>query len=420
MQVLLQGGHLFDPTTNIDGLMDLRIRDGILLEVGSGLVPEKNETIIDCSGLWIAPGLVDVCTFCGELGDQHREDFSSLTRAALTGGYTDIVLGPIGTPCVDNPAVVTDLLARSARYSVRYHCLGSLTKALLGEELAELGLMKRAGVVGFSDGGHPIASSLVFRRALQYAERLGLPVFLTPSDSELRTEGVMHEGVVSTQIGLRGIPLASEQISVRRIEALTQDTGVISCTLPIGDAQNNLSSLRTGVSARSLLLSDADLELDLYNPSLHIEPPLRSNPQGLIEAISNGEIDLIFSHHTPLTRVEKDCEFAASVPGAMGLETALSAAYTALGDLRVIWQTMCFAPAALCHLSKGLHLGANVDIIIFDPKHEWVPSKPYMSKGINEPFEGRKLLGKVLGTLIGSESFADTVRKIEVNRKKTS
>jgi dihydroorotase len=323
----------------------------------------------------------------------------------------------LGTPCVDNPAVVTDLLARSAQYAVRYHCLGSLTKSLAGEELAELGLMKRAGVVGFSDGGHPIASSLVFRRALQYAERLQMPVFLTPSDGELRTEGVMHEGIVSTRIGLRGIPLASEQMSVRRIEALTQDTGVLSCTLPIGDALNNLPSLKTGVSARSLLLSDVDIERDLYNPSLHIEPPLRSNPEGLVEAVSNGMIDVVFSHHTPLTRVEKECEFAASVPGAMGLETALASAYTALGDLRLIWQTMCFAPAALCHLSKGLHLGANVDIIVFDPKHEWVPSKPFMSKGINEPFEGRTLLGKVLGTLIGTESFPDAVRRLEVTRR---
>ena len=420
MQVLLKDGHLYDPNTDTDGIMDVRIRDGILLEFGSELSPNNNEMVIDCSGLWIAPGLVDVCTFCGELGEQHREDFASLTNAALAGGYTDIVLGPLGTPCVDNPAVVTDLVARSAQYSVRYHCLGSLTKELMGEELAELGLMKRAGVVGFSDGGRPISSSLVFRRALQYAERLGLPVFLTPSDCELRTEGVMHEGVISTQIGLRGIPLASEQIAVRRIEALTQDTGVISCTLPIGDAQNNLPSLRTGVSARSLLLSDADIERDLYNPSFHIDPPLRSNPAGLVDAVRNGEVDVIFSHHTPLTRVEKECEFAASVPGAMGLETALSSAFTTLGDLRLVWQTMCFEPATLCHLSKGLHLGENVDIIVFDPKHEWVPSKPFMSKGINEPFEGRKLLGKVLGTLIGSESFVDAVRKLEVKRKMTS
>ena len=413
MQVLLKGGHVYDPQSSIDGRCDLRIKDGMLIQLADELSINEAEVVIDCAGCWIAPGLIDLCTFCGELGEQHREDFASLTKAALAGGYTDIVLGPLGTPCVDNPAVVTDLLARSSLYPVRYHCLGSLTKELHGVELAELGLMKRAGVVGFSDGGQPIASSLVFRRALQYAERLGLPVFLTPSEPELSTEGVMHEGVVSTRIGLRGIPLASEQIAVRRIEALTKDTGVISCTLPIGDAQNNLRSLKTGVSARSLLLSDVDIERDLYNPSLHIEPPLRANPEGLVSDVHAGLIDIIFSHHTPLTRVEKDCEFAASSSGAMGLETALAVAYTAIGDLHKVWDAMCFRPAQLCHLSKGLQLGENIDIIVFDPEREWVPSRPFLSKGINEPFEGRHLQGKVLGTLAGPNLFEDAVRTLQ-------
>ena len=142
--------------------------------------PKRQLSLIDCDDKWVAPGLVDVRTFCGELGVQHRETFDTLTTAAMAGGYTDLVLGPWGAPCVDNPAVVTDLLARSAKYPIRYHALGSLTSGLEGEEIAELGLMQRAGIVGLCDGNRPIASTVVLRRSLQYAERLGTSSFSNP------------------------------------------------------------------------------------------------------------------------------------------------------------------------------------------------------------------------------------------------
>ena len=239
---------------------------------------------------------------------------------------------------------------------------------------------------------------MVLRRALQYAARLELPVFLTPGDSELRTEGVMHEGEVSTRIGLPGISRSSEIIGLQRIEALSLDTGVHSCALPIGSVQNTQSGQMMGVPARSLVLSTRILR-NLYNSSLHIIPPLQDAPENLVSAVLDGKINVIHSDHIPLTRVEKDCEFSRSVPGAMGLETALAVAYSAINDLRIVWNAMCFTPAKLCGISKTLQQGANSDIIIFDPTVKWTPTRPYISKGINEPLEGRILQGKVLATL---------------------
>jgi dihydroorotase len=361
-----------------------------------------NALVLDCENKWVAPGLVDLRTFCGELGMQHREDFATLSEAALAGGYTDLVLGPWGVPCVDNPAVVTDLLARSARYPVRYHALGSLMTGLDGTEIAELGLMQRAGIIGVCDGNNPFVSTVVLRRALQYAERLGLPVFLTPSDPDLRAEGVMHEGDVSTRIGLAGIPVSSERLGASRIHALQVDTRAKCCALPIGDADSlsHLPDLRTATSARSLLLSDGSIEESLYNPSLYILPPLRNSPDKLVEALKDNRIEMIFADHTPLTRVEQDCEFALATPGAMGIETALSVAHTVLQDVPLLWEKMCFAPARFLGISKRLHVGSNADIVIFDPNMEWVPKAPFRSKGINEPLIGYPLKGCVCAVLV--------------------
>ena len=412
MRYVLKGGRLFCPEDGLDCIGDVWIQDGVveaIYQANSEAVVDapSDASVVDCTGKWIAPGLVDVRTFCGELGVQHRETFGTLTEAAMVGGYTDIVLGPWGEPCVDNPAVVTDLLARSAQYPVHYHALGSLTMGLNGEELAEMGLMQRAGIVGVCDGNRPIASTVVLRRALQYAERLGLPVFVTPSDPALRAEGVMHEGNVSTRIGLAGIPLSSESIGITRLEALQKDTEAQCCLLPIGSGttvSHQSSATLKGVTARALLLSDAAIEADLYNPSLYILPPLRSNPAELVEAVRQGRIQLIFSDHTPLTRVEQDCEFAMATPGAMGLETALAAANTALSDVSKVWEAMCFAPARFLGLSKRLHVGVNADIVVFDPTCEWVPAAPFRSKGINEPLVGHRLLGQVCAVFINEEA----------------
>jgi dihydroorotase len=406
MRQILKGGWIYCTEAGWNGVGDIWLLDGCIeaIHMGTGSVSPAESQVIDCSGKWLAPGLVDIRTFCGELGMQHRETFSSLSSAALAGGYTDLVLGPWGAPCVDNPAVVTDLLARSAKYPVRYHALGSLTLNLEGDLISEMGLMKRAGIVGLSDGNAPVSSSVVLRRAFQYAERLNLPVFVTPSDPDLDTEGVMHEGKVSTRIGLPGIPLASEEMSLARIVALQRDTGVRCCTLPLGSAASlstlDTDSISVAVAARSLYLSDASIEEDLYNPSLHVYPPLRSDPQALAAAVRKGSVEIVISDHIPLTRVEQDCEFSMAEQGAMGLETALSIAYTVLEDLPLIWEKMCFAPARLLGLSKGLHVGSELDIVIFDPNVEWTPSLPFQSKGINEPLMGQSLKGRVYTTFI--------------------
>ena len=293
---------------------------------------------------------------------------------------------------------MTDLLARSSRYPIRYHALRFIDNRVDGRRIAELGLMQRAGIVGLCDGNRPIASTVVLRRALQYAERLGLPVFLTPSDPDLRAEGVMHEGAISTRIGLAGIPLSSEQIGVSRttLYRWIPMLSVVRCqSVTLRPAIQNMSGV-VYANRPFIIAFGCFRESDLYNPSLYILPPLRNRPEGLVEAVKRNQIHIIFSDHTPLTRVEQDCEFALSVPGAMGIETALSVAYTAVQDVSILWEAMCFAPARFLGLSKRLHVGSNADIVLFDPSVEWIPSAPFRSKGINEPSDRENVIWSYL------------------------
>ena len=410
--IVLKQAHLISPSEKIDGVGDLWLSSGKIVDIALEPKPiPQHAEVIDCNGKYIFSGMVDTLTFCGELGMQHREDFSSLSKSALRGGFTDVVVGPWGQPCTDNPAVVTDLRARSQSYPVRFHFLGALTKAMRGEALSEMGLMKQAGALGFTDGGHPPSSSSVLRRILQYAQRLQVPIFLRPADPNLEEEGVMHEGIVSTRIGLRGIPVASEAIGVSRIRALAKDTGAKVCIGPISSFESiqgvgTTDDVVLSTACRSLFLSDRTVEESGYNPNTHLVPPLRDRPDLLVQAAQDGQISMLMADHHPLTRVEKDMEFALSTPGALGLETALSVAYTALQDVHLLVELLVERPATLCGLSKGLQIGTNADIVIFDSTATWSPKAPYQSKGINEPLEGYSLRGRVIKTIIGEQSFS--------------
>ena len=409
MKCLLKDGHIVCNNQGFDQVGNIYLENGRIQSIsfdGSSSVLDEETEIIDCKGKYIFPGLIDLSSFCGALGLSHREDFTSLSQAALAGGYTDIVLGPWGSPPVENAAVVTDLRARSSREPIRYHLLGTVVTGAMNQDLAEMGLMKEAGAMGFSDAKQPIASTIVLRNILQYAARLDLPVFLYPGDPDLDREGVMHEGMISTQIGLRGISIASEEIAVSRIVALAKDTKAKICILPVSTPPNiDLpSNVLVATPARSLLLSDASIQENLYDPNLHLRPPLRDHPERIKEAVRSGEIPIVFADHTPLTRVEKELEFALSEPGAIGLETALSASFTALSSIPIVLERMVYEPARFLGIKKGLQVGANSDIVIFDPLEQWCPKYPFHSKGINEPLSGISLKGKVSQTYFSRNS----------------
>jgi len=410
--IILKQAHLVSPAEGINAVGDLWMEHGkiVRLNFDNSEMPEDAK-VIDCQGMYVFPGLIDVMTFCGELGLQHREDFASLSSAALAGGFTDVVIGPWGHPCTDNPAVVTDLRARSQAYPVRFNFLGSLTRQMKGEELSELGLMKEAGAIGFTDGGFPIRNTSVLRRALQYAERIEKPIFLRPADPDLEAEGVMHEGLVSTRIGLRGISEASEIIGASRLSALAQDSKARICIGPISTAKSLdyvplLPNIDVCLPCRSLVLSDQAVESSGYDPSTHLIPPLRSDPIELQNAVRKEKLAILISDHQPLTRVEKDMEFALSTPGAMGIETALSVAFTTFQDIELVVKKMVEGPARLCGLRKGLQIGLDADIVIFKSDMLWSPKSPYRSKGINEPLDGFPLQGKVIATILREHWFS--------------
>jgi dihydroorotase len=281
---------------------------------------------------------------------------------------------------------------------------------LKGEAMSELGLMSEAGAVAFSDGRLPMGNSGLLRRTLDYARPFGLPVMLRPGDTDLEGAGVMHEGMVSTQIGLRGIPAASEEVGVGRAIAMARLTGArihlsqvttVAAVSLIRSAKAQGISVTCGVPARHLLLTDRLVDESVYDTATRLLPPLRTEADraACVGAVMDGTIDCITADHVPLTRLEKEVEFMHATPGAMGLETAFSAALTALCDVGATVRSLAVGPAAVIGRQAAIEVGSDADVVVFDPDAKRVISGPFRSKGLNEPLEGRTTRGRIYLTI---------------------
>ena len=412
--IFLENVQLVCPLQQRNHTATLELREEKITAIHSAPQPSSNAQRYDCSGLVAFPGLFDILTYCGDSDSPHREDFTTLSTSASAGGYTGIALGPWGEPCVDNASMMHEFMSRARRTKLNVHIIGALTAGLKGTHLAELGQMAEAGVAGFSNGGAPIESSVVLQRALQYARPFGLPLFLRPSVADLERLGVMQEGQVSARIGMRGIPDASEGIGVERIRQLSVGNKVCLTHLSTKDCLHRIETIKAdmsvAVTARQFLLDTSLLESFEYDTRLRLSPPVRDVRAVLIEAFKAGQIDIIFADHHPLSRVEKEHTFEDAVPGAMGLETALSAVFTAVGPSFIdqIVESMSVRPASLFGVVKSLQIDRQVDMVLFDPKEEWFPKVPFFSKGINEPLSlfcklNGPLKGRVVGTRLDDE-----------------
>ncbi len=411
--LLLEGGRVLCPEAGLDEVLDVRVVDGRIAELGKGLDAGECRRI-DCRGRVVAPGFVDLGTQLCDPGETWREDLESGSQAGAAGGFTTLLLSPDTKPVIDDPSVASDVLLRASRVSgARLAAAAALTKGLKGEDLGEMGLCLEAGCSALSDGGRATPDTGVLRRALEYARPFGVPVILRPSDASLERDGVMHHGAVSLRIGLRGIPLASEEIGISRAIALCELTGTPVHLSHLTTARG-LSLLRqahadglpvtASVPARSLVLTDEAVDELEYDTAVRVLPPLRpdSDRAALVQALEEGVLSCVSADHVPWSRVEKEVEFEYAPFGAMGLETAFRAVLTALGgDVSRVVQVLSAGPRRVLGRPLELKPGAVADLVVLDVGDNLPVRGPFRSKGINEPLEGRSLLGAVHATLVG-------------------
>jgi dihydroorotase len=423
---VFQNARIVDPSRGLDENGTVIVDGKKITAAGANVrnqgVPD-GATVVDCAGKAIIPGLVDGRVFIGEPGAEHRETIASASLAAAAGGVTSIVMMPDTDPVIDDIALV-EFVLRTAREtaSVNVFPAAAITKRLAGQEMTEFGLLREAGAVAFTDGRHTIGNALVMRRALTYARDFGALIVHETQDADLASSGVMNEGLYASWLGLPGIPREAEAIPLERDLMLARLTSgsfhaaKISTALSaaaISRAKADGASVTAGVSINNLSLNENDV--GEYRTFFRLAPPLRHEDDRLamVEALKDGTIDIVVSSHDPQDVDTKRLPFADAAAGAIGLETLLGVALRLYhnGDLpllRVI-EVLSTAPAKLFGLPGGtLKPGAPADLALVDLDEPWVVQESAIrSRSKNTCFEGARLQGKVLQTMVaGSTVFS--------------
>ena len=422
--ILLQGGRIVDPSSDMDQAGDVLIQDGKIAGVGRGLKPPDGALVRNVTGKVIAPGLIDLHVHLREPGNEDEETVASGARAAAAGGFTAICAMPNTDPVTDNQAAVGFIVRQSGRAGLaRVHPIGAVSIGQRGERLAEFGEMVGAGAVAVSDDGKPIVSSHLMRTALEYARTFDIPVADHCEDPTLSAGGVMHEGLVATRLGLKGIPAAAEEIMVARDVLLAELTGghVHLCHISargsvaiIRDAKERGVRVTAEATPHHLVLTDVACEE--YDTHAKMNPPLREtmDVEALQGALKEGVIDCIASDHAPHAYDEKEAAFDDAPFGIVGLETAFAVAHTdlvggGLFTLPELIRRMSTEPARVLHLPGGtLAPGTVADIVVLDPAAKWtVDPATFHSKSRNTPFTGRALTGRALLTMVAGAIVHD-------------
>ncbi len=426
--ILLANARIIDPSRDLDITGDLLIADGVIREAKKGIgaagVPEGTD-VVDCRGKLVAPGLVDMRAFIGEPGAGHRETLASASQAAAAGGVTTIICQPDTSPAIDNPATV-DFVLRRARDTaiVHVHPMAALTKGLGGQEMTEIGLLKAAGAVAFTDGEKTVENAQVMRRALTYARDFGALIVHHTEDKNLVGDGVMNEGEFAARLGLLGVPKAAETVVLERdlrLVALT-DGRYHAASITCGEslevlrrAKDDGLNVTASVSINHLALNENDI--GPYRTFLKMSPPLRAEDDRklMVDALSNGLVDVVMSDHNPQDVETKRLPFAEAAPGAIGLETMLVAGLRLVHngelDIKVLLRAMSTRPAELLGLSGGtLKSGAPADVIVIDPEVPWLLDPAELkSKCKNTPFDEARMQGRVLRTIVGGRTVYEYV-----------
>jgi dihydroorotase len=411
----IRHGRLIDPANDIDEQLDLYISHGHIAAVGHKPDGFEADRTIDASNHIVCPGLVDLAVHLREPGEEHKATICSETAAAAKGGITTLVCTPDTNPVIDTPAV-WELVRRRAKHCGNAHVLaiGALTQGLAGKQLAEMAALKKAGCVAVSNGDHPLANTLVARRALEYAATFDLPVILRSEDHSLKADGCVHEGAVSARLGLPGIPVAAETVAVARDLALAEHSGArihFHCPSTAGainmlrTARNQSAPVSSDVAIHQLFLLESDV--DDFTISCHVNPPFRSlaDREALRNAVADATISAICSDHQPHEPDVKELPFPQTAPGISGLETLLPLALKLVNedilDLSSAIQRLTSGPADILGLPAGrLSPGSSADICIFDPESIWtLNAEQMLSAGKNTPFHNWELTGQVSYTI---------------------
>ena len=419
--ILFRNARVVDPSRDMDVAGGVLVSGGSVKAAGADVTHGPDgANVIDCNGLVVAPGLVDMRVFVGEPGAEHRETLATASQAAAAGGVTTIICMPDTEPVIDDVSLV-DFVLRRARDTaiVNVHPMAAITRGLAGEEMTEFGLMLEAGAIGFTDGRRTIRNAQVMRQALTYARMFGALIQHHCEDRDLIGNGVMNECETATRLGLAGIPREAESVIVARDMRLARLTegryhaAQISCADSLDAvrrAKEAGSRVTCGVSINNLTLNE--LDIGPYRTFFKLAPPLRGEDDRrmMIEGLNDGSIDVIVSSHDPQHVETKRHPFAEAADGAIGLETLLAAALRLVhsGDvpLLTILRALSTKPAELLGLEAGsLRPGAPADIVVFDPDEPWVLNEEGIrSKSKNTPFEGARFQGRVKRTLVGGET----------------
>lgn len=421
MKLLIKGGHVVDPKNNIDGVCDVFIDKGIICDIGEDIELDDLEDIevIDASGKVVTPGLVDMHVHLRDPGYTYKEDIESGTKSAAIGGVTSVACMPNTDPVCDNVAVIEYIKSKAKQVGVvNVYPIGAITKGLKSEELAEIGSFKFAGVVAVSDDGKPVKSAGLMRRALEYADMFDVTV-ISHCEEMTIAEGSMNEGAVSTELGLKGISNAAEEIMVNREIILAENTGTavhIAHVSTKGSVEAIRQAKKRGVRVTCetcphyfTLTEDAVVG---YNANAKMNPPLRTaeDVEAIKIGLADGTIDAIVTDHAPHHIDEKNCEFADAMNGIVGLETSLglSVKYlvqTGILTMSQLIEKMSLNPANILGLSKGsLDVGSSADVIIFDSTKEYtVDINKFVSKSKNSPYDGYTLCAKPEYTIVGGK-----------------
>ena len=422
MRMLIRRGRVIDPGETLDGIMDIIIEKGKIIEISKFRNPKSEIHIIDASGKIVTPGLIDMHVHFREPGDEHKETIETGCRAAVHGGFTGVCPMPNTQPVNDDREMTAYILRKAVEAdTARVYPIAAITGNIEGKRLCGYGELKQAGAVALSDDGHPVMNSQLMRKAMEYANISGLPIISHAEDTDLAGDGAMNEGEVAERLGLPGIPNAAESVMVMRDIALCELTGCPLHIAHVSTAESVWAIREAKKRGAAVPAETAPHYFTLTHEAVaecgthaKMNPPLRSphDKEAILEGLADGTIDVIATDHAPHAVAEKELPFEQAANGIIGLETSISLGLKLVEKgiltLTELIEKMTTHPARILGLENGIKVGRPADITIIDPDREHVVNAAgFQSLSRNTPFDGWHMKGKAVLTMVQGKIIFD-------------